>query len=1293
MDNSTNTTLIGAISEAQNLLTNFGASDQAQVLLPTIFGETIDTEGVVSWLQDNSNSLPEIEIRSTSEINYANGAYSADTNTVYLAEEFLVAEENNISRVSKVIIEELGHFLDWQFNTTDGIGDEGELFAANVTGVELSPEEIADIQAEDDTAVIELDEQLITIEQANFGDNPAFDLIGLTQLRNDPQFAGIDGSGLAVAVIDTGIEYNHPLLAPNYITGVDFVNNDNDPLDDEGHGTHVAGTVGAADETIGVAPDVELIGLKVLDANGSGNGFNVNQALEWVLENHEQYNIVAVNMSLGFGFFSSENEVLGDPGIDLINRLEQEGVTVVSAAGNSYQFKDPRNGIPNEEQNVGAPAIYSTLSVGAVWQDANDPFGWFAGSQQPGADRVTVFSQRLNADNFILAPGALINSTYPDADGFELLPGTSMASPHVAGAVALLQEAALQFGGRLLTPDEVVEIFRSTADIVVDGDDEADIVANTGLSFPRLNIYNAVVELRRRFDGIAPPPPNDNVSADPNGTIVGAFIGPTLDGEPVDPISGTIGFDGNGTLVGDTDVDIFRFEVESPGTVTIELGTRTDDPDDFDTYLRLFDESGNEIEEDDDDGDGLFSRIETELASGTYYAGVSGFNNDSYNPNVAGSGIPADTGNYSIQFSLTNSDPNGLVSGAQVVDLGNDLEPLIFPGFIGADYGEPVGVSDVDLFRIVVPDNGILFVDIDTPFPEGQYVDSFLRLFDEEGNDLVFADTGEPFESDDDLSFNAAGNFTEFEDSFGIVLEDPNQTNLIDGVFDDNGNYIKGNYGHITDSFLGVIVERGEVYHIGVSDFENQDYDPTNLNNRPETGDGGSYELIVSFVNNDINGTITQVTSTTALPVTNRQENIGEDQGVIVGDRDVDFYKFNSQQVGLLEIDIDSTETDTFAFLFDSNGNLLAENDDTDGLDPLLRYVIEANTDYFVAITGYGNENFDPFGSGSGSGGDTGEYTINASLLSLDQVGSLSDDTIDSESVRNITVGDRITGNIGQDNGLVLGAEDIDLYRFIPTNDGTVNIRASADESFSADTFLRLFDSNGNEIAFNDDESPQTRGSFIQQEVTANTEYIIGVNGSSDRAREYDPLTGDGAAPGSQGNYTLSITDNNIELYRFRNTTFDTGTYVFVGAAERDAILANPDFNQTFELEGGGNPAFVASTQSGEGLEGFFRLSSLDNPGTFLFVGQGEYDAIFAPDSDQRDRWERQGFDSDGTTDIPEFYLYGVGANRGTAFNRFQNRANNTFLFAGPQETQAILDNPNFSAAFLNQGGAFESLL
>ncbi|MEA5559269.1 S8 family serine peptidase, partial [Nodularia spumigena] len=168
--------------------------------------------------------------------------------------------------------------------------------------------------------------------------NPAFNLIGLTQLRNDSRFAGIDGSGMAVAVIDSGLDWTHSLLNNNYVAGRDFVYGDNNPEDIDGHGTHVAGTVGAADPRYGVAPDVKLIGLKVFGNDGDGgNNTDIQAALQWVIDNKERYNIVAVNMSLGEGFYTSVSGAEGNITIDEVRRLEELGVVVVSAAGNSFK--------------------------------------------------------------------------------------------------------------------------------------------------------------------------------------------------------------------------------------------------------------------------------------------------------------------------------------------------------------------------------------------------------------------------------------------------------------------------------------------------------------------------------------------------------------------------------------------------------------------------------------------------------------------------------------------------------------------------------------------------------------------------------------------------------------------------------------------------------------------------------------------------------------------------------------------------------------------------------------------
>ncbi|TAF02230.1 MAG: hypothetical protein EAZ77_19175, partial [Nostocales cyanobacterium] len=504
------------------------------------------------------------------------------------------------------------------------------------------------------------------------GANPAFDLIGLTQLRNDPKFAGIDGSGFTVAVLDTGLDGLHPQISPNFKLFADFVNgrknppiitNINNSYDSGSHGTHVAGTVGARDPNIGVAPDVGLIGLRVLP----GYDTDINNALQWVLDNHEKYNIVAVNMSLGNEeFYKDDSQIAGDDiqGRDIVKKLEQAGVTVVSAAGNDYAVKQ----IPG----VISPAIYSTINVGAVWQDNQSlgaylPGGGSGPQQTPGSDRITVFSQRLDDPNdtydTLFAPGAMIKSAVPKG-GFEQWPGTSMASPHVAGAVALMQEAARQFSGRLLSPAEIVEIMRSTGDVIFDGDDENDNVTNTNTSYRRLNIYKAITEIQQRSQQIAPASAGFTVG-DANGTIAGAYlVQNTIDGSPVDVILESMGTDGGTTQVGNKDVDIFKFEVAVAGTVNIEVGSHPNNVNDFDTLLRLFNSSGTELAFDDNGGIGDFSRLQVSLNPGIYYAGVSGNNNRNYDPNVASSGVTAATGNYSLQFGLTNTDLNGLLANA-----------------------------------------------------------------------------------------------------------------------------------------------------------------------------------------------------------------------------------------------------------------------------------------------------------------------------------------------------------------------------------------------------------------------------------------------------------------------------------------------------------------------------------------------------------------------------------------------------------------------------------------------------
>ena len=234
---------------------------------------------------------------------------------------------------------------------------------------------------------------------------------------------GVTGAGVKVAVIDTGIDYTHPDLGGCFgdgcrvVGGYDFVNHDSDPRDDHGHGTHVAGIIGANGTLKGVAPGVTLLAYKVLDSWGYGYDSDIMSALEYSLWSGAR----VANLSLGGP---------GDPGSPVCQTLDNAsaaGMLSVVAAGNSGPYY----------RTIGSPgAALSALTVGATdksWQLASFSSRGYVGS---GAQLL------MKPD--LLAPGVSIRSTVPatgqlgDPSRYKYLDGTSMAAPHVAGSAALL---------------------------------------------------------------------------------------------------------------------------------------------------------------------------------------------------------------------------------------------------------------------------------------------------------------------------------------------------------------------------------------------------------------------------------------------------------------------------------------------------------------------------------------------------------------------------------------------------------------------------------------------------------------------------------------------------------------------------------------------------------------------------------------------------------------------------------------------------------------------------------------
>ena len=169
MSNLSGLNLQSSLEISKSLLTDFINQPSAKAELHTVFGNSNNTQksfDEIASLVDNDFNNLNIEIRSSSEINHAQGAFLGGNNTIYLSQEFVSENANNPNAIAKVILEEIGHYVDWKANIEDAPGDEGAIFASLVLDRELSSEELATLQAEDDSAVIELDGETATIEQA-----------------------------------------------------------------------------------------------------------------------------------------------------------------------------------------------------------------------------------------------------------------------------------------------------------------------------------------------------------------------------------------------------------------------------------------------------------------------------------------------------------------------------------------------------------------------------------------------------------------------------------------------------------------------------------------------------------------------------------------------------------------------------------------------------------------------------------------------------------------------------------------------------------------------------------------------------------------------------------------------------------------------------------------------------------------------------------------------------------------------------------------------------------------------
>jgi Ca2+-binding RTX toxin-like protein len=184
-----------SLQKTQSFLAALGTDADFTAKMILAFGNNFDTDITKSlaldWANGDFEKLPSIEIRSSAEINGAKGAFAGANNTIYLSREFVDENPNNIDAIANVILEEIGHSIDWQLNNSDTPGDEGAIFSALVRGETLNSQQRQLLLAEDDSATIALDKQVLQIEQATTytGDNLGNIITGLDALLDTLQAA------------------------------------------------------------------------------------------------------------------------------------------------------------------------------------------------------------------------------------------------------------------------------------------------------------------------------------------------------------------------------------------------------------------------------------------------------------------------------------------------------------------------------------------------------------------------------------------------------------------------------------------------------------------------------------------------------------------------------------------------------------------------------------------------------------------------------------------------------------------------------------------------------------------------------------------------------------------------------------------------------------------------------------------------------------------------------------------------------------------------------------------------
>jgi subtilisin family serine protease len=495
---------------------------------------------------------------------------------------------------------------------------------------------------------------------------------------------------VVIAVIDTGVDYTHRDLAANIwrnpgeipgdgidndgngfvddVYGWDFANRDADPMDDNGHGTHVAGTIGAVGGNgvgvVGVNWQVSIMALKFLSGSGSGSTSGAIGAINYATRMKRDFgvNVVATNNSWGGGGFSAALR-------DAIAAGGRENILFVAAAGNEGT---------NNDATPHYPSNYTDAAVISV-----------AASDR--ANRLASFSNVGATSVDLAAPGVSITSTLP-GNRYGSYSGTSMAAPHVAGVVGLLAAAnptatAAEIRTAILGTTTPVGAFAGR--MVTGG--LLNAAAAVQAILPSGPVDPGPVEPVPVEPVPVEPVPVEPVPVEPVPVEPVPVEPVPVDPEPVDPAPPPIadvgqvfagamrippmvgdlriaGIIGDGRF-GNRDVDMYRIRVRAGQTVVIDIDAQ-DLPggSSLDSVLRVFDARGRQVAANDDSGGSLDSRVVIRpRQTAFFYVGVSGYGNSRYNPKWARTARLGSTGSYELALSFGDLPARRRIAETQAI--------------------------------------------------------------------------------------------------------------------------------------------------------------------------------------------------------------------------------------------------------------------------------------------------------------------------------------------------------------------------------------------------------------------------------------------------------------------------------------------------------------------------------------------------------------------------------------------------------------------------------------------------